>query len=235
MEHEFGRAGIVTAPARGTVRAGLMRLSSVHFLCALILLFVMSAYTEQFRSRQLIDAMLVSVVMLAGVLAVGGRARTLAWAICLVTPALASRWMAHVRPDAVHPAVPFVFGLVFLGFVVSRLLAYVLGAPRVNAEVLCAGLAGYLTLAITWAAAYVIASRLDPGAFSGATGTGMDGFNSLYFSVVTLTTTGFGDITPASSVARMLAMMEAMTGTLYIAVFISRLVAVYTATPHAGR
>jgi len=234
MGHEVGHAGAVTMPARGTVRGGLMRLSSVHFLCALILLFVMSAYTEQFRSRQLIDASLLSVVMLAGVFAVGGRARTLAWAICLVAPALVSRWLANVRPEWVHPALPFVFALMFMGFVVSRLLSYVLRAPRVNAEVLCAGLAGYLTLEITWAAAYMIAWLLDPEAFSGAVGLGMDGFNSLYFSVVTLTTTGFGDITPASSVARMLAMMEAVTGTLYIAVFISRLVAVYTVTPRAA-
>jgi hypothetical protein len=53
-------------------------------------------------------------------------------------------------------------------------------------------------------------------------------FSALYFSIITLTTTGYGDITPVASVARMLAMMEAITGTFYVAVLISRLVALYS-------
>ncbi len=56
----------------------------------------------------------------------------------------------------------------------------------------------------------------------------MDGFLAYYFSFVTLTTVGYGDITPVSSGARALAAMEAMTGTLYVAVLISRLVALYS-------
>ena len=58
----------------------------------------------------------------------------------------------------------------------------------------------------------------------------MKGFNGLYFSLITLNTVGYGDISPVSRVARMLAAMEAMTGLLYVAVLISRLVAIH-ATP----
>jgi voltage-gated potassium channel Kch len=56
----------------------------------------------------------------------------------------------------------------------------------------------------------------------------MDGFTAYYFSFVTLTTVGYGDITPLTNGARALAAMEAMTGTLYVAVLISRLVALYS-------
>ena len=52
----------------------------------------------------------------------------------------------------------------------------------------------------------------------------MGGFNAFYFSFSTLTTVGFGDITPMSKIARTLAVMEAVTGTLYLAILISRLV-----------
>jgi hypothetical protein len=57
----------------------------------------------------------------------------------------------------------------------------------------------------------------------------MQGFNAFYFSFVTLSTVGYGDITPVSKVARMLAALEAMTGLLYVAVLIARLVSLYSA------
>ncbi len=55
----------------------------------------------------------------------------------------------------------------------------------------------------------------------------MAGFNAFYFSFITLSTVGYGDITPASRIARWLAAMEAITGSLYVAVLIARLVALY--------
>jgi uncharacterized membrane protein len=58
----------------------------------------------------------------------------------------------------------------------------------------------------------------------------MDGFNAFYFSFITLCTVGYGDVTPVSKGARMLAVVEAITGLFYVAVLISRLVAVYSAT-----
>jgi len=60
----------------------------------------------------------------------------------------------------------------------------------------------------------------------------MDGFNALYYSFVTLTTMGYGDIVPVSRAARMLAVSEATTGVLYMSVLIARLVGMYsTVTP----
>ena len=56
----------------------------------------------------------------------------------------------------------------------------------------------------------------------------MNGFTGFYFSFVTLSTVGYGDITPVSRIARWLAAMEAMTGLLYVAVLIARLVSLYS-------
>ena len=125
--------------------------------------------------------------------------------------------------------------MLFLAFVVANLLLFILRAVRIDSEVLCAGIAGYLMLGLLWAGAYALTADLVPGAFlfgSGpASGEGMKGFTSLYFSFITLSTVGYGDIAPVSSVARMLAMLEAITGTLYMAVLIARLVSLHSSAP----
>jgi Ion channel len=55
----------------------------------------------------------------------------------------------------------------------------------------------------------------------------MEGFNALYFSFITLSTVGFGDIVPVSSMARMLAITEAVFGMFYVTLMIARLVSLY--------
>jgi voltage-gated potassium channel Kch len=121
---------------------------------------------------------------------------------------------------------------VFVIFLVGQFLRFILRAPRVNAEVMYAGISVYLLLGLSWMFAYQLVARLVPGSFAFSTGPAsgqtMDGFTAYYFSFVTLTTVGYGDITPVTNGARALAAMEAMTGTLYVAVLISRLVALYS-------
>lgn len=73
-------------------------------------------------------------------------------------------------------------------------------------------------------------ARLEPGSFSvSPAGETLDGFNSFYFSFVTLSTIGYGDITPVSRIARMMAVVEAITGMFYVAVLVARLVSIHSA------
>ena len=85
------------------------------------------------------------------------------------------------------------------------------------------------------ALAYVLVATIQPHAFainSPANAPNvMTGFNAFYFSFVTLSTVGYGDIVPVSRVARMLAAMEATTGTLYVAMLIARLVSMHASSP----
>ena len=123
---------------------------------------------------------------------------------------------------------------------IGQFLRFILRAPRVNAEVMYAGISVYLLLGLSWMIAYQLVARIGSAArvclqHRAGAGQSMDGFTAYYFSFVTLTTVGYGDITPVSNAARALAAMEAMTGTLYVAVLISRLVALYSAHPPADK
>jgi len=203
----------------------------VQLLAALALLFFFFPFVEEVKGGDIIVSILLSLVLLCSVLAVADRKRVLVIAVALAVPAIAGRWISHFRPDLVPPPVFLTAGLVLIAFVVANLLRFVLRAPSVNVEVLCASISAFLMLGLLWTVAYWLVDQLDPGAFAFNTNEGrqsISGFNAFYFSFVTLSTVGYGDITPVSKVARMLAAMEAMTGLLYVAVLIARLVALYS-------
>ena len=220
---------------KSALRSGLFRFSAVELLIALGLLFATAPLVEELPHGDLVELIPVSLVMIFAVLAVGGRRRSLIIAVVLVTPALAARWINFLNPDLVSPAAFAAFGVVFFAYVVAQLIGFILRAPRVDTNVLCAGVSGFLMLGMAWAPLYILIFRLNPDAFnlpsvSGATAT-LDGFNAFYFSFVTLCTVGYGDITPVSRGAKMVAVIEAITGLFYMAMLISRLVSVYSSRP----
>jgi Ion channel len=218
-------------------RLRFRRFSTVQLLIALGLLFFSFPFVEEVKGGDIIVSVLLSLVLISAVLAVASRCRTLVVAVLLMVPAIAGRWINHFRPDLVPPPIFLVAGLLLVAFVVVNLLGFVLRAPSVNAEVLCASISAYLMLGLIWTMAYWLVDQLTPGgAFSFNTNAGrqsMNGFNAFYFSFITLSTVGYGDITPLSRIARWLAAMEAMTGLLYVAVLIARLVSLYS-TPKSN-
>jgi hypothetical protein len=207
------------------------RVTTVELLVALVLLFFFFPFVEEVKDGDVIVSILLSLVLLSAVLAVADRKRVFFIAVVLAIPAIAGRWINHFRPDLVPSPVFLTAGLVLIAFVVANLLHFVLRAPSVNVEVLCASISAYLMLGLLWTVAYWLVDQLTPGAFAfngNAERQSIRGFNAFYFSFVTLSTVGYGDITPVSKVARMLAAMEAITGLLYVAVLIARLVALYS-------
>jgi Ion channel len=213
-------------------RQGFRRFSAVELLVALALLFFFFPFVEEVKGGDVIISILLSLVLLSAVVAVADRKSAFFIALLLAIPAIAGRWINHFRPDLIPPAVFLVAGLILIAFVVGNLLRFVLRAPSVNAQVLCASISAYLMLGLLWTVAYWLVAQVTPNAFAFNTATGtresMGGFNAFYFSFITLSTVGYGDITPVSRIARWLAATEAMTGLLYVTVLIARLVSLYS-------
>jgi voltage-gated potassium channel Kch len=113
-----------------------------------------------------------------------------------------------------------------LALIAVRLLRNLFAPGEVTRARIAGAIALYLVMALFFATAYEAIAALIPGAF--VTTTSATTFASFrYFSIVTQTTTGYGDIVPAAPVARTLVMLQAVAGQMFVAVVIARLVALH--------
>lgn len=183
--------------------------------------------------RLVID-LAVSVILLTGVAAVAqGRVmRTVLGAIALAT--LVTR-LAYVHDpggqDSLPGAVSAVAFFALLAVVVAR---RVFRDGDVNLHRILGAVALYLILGLMWSFAYEWLALVDPRAFAFGVPPVTPSERTaelLYFSFVTLTTVGYGDITAVHPLARSLAMLEALTGQLFIAITLARLVALEVGRP----
>ncbi|MET0277519.1 MAG: ion channel [Pseudorhodoplanes sp.] len=132
-------------------------------------------------------------------------------------------------------ALMFLFA-VFCFYTAAIILRHVLAFGPLYADRVHAALSVYILLAMAWAGAYGMIEVMAPGSFSipaefGHNPSDPQGMNLLasmfHLSMATLTSTGYGDITPVAPFARSLAALEQLIGVFYIAVLISRLIGLY--------
>jgi Ion channel len=127
-----------------------------------------------------------------------------------------------------------VSALLLFAYTTIFVLQSVLRSVRVTGDTLCGAIAVYLMMGLTWSFAHVLLQHLRPGSYRVVAG-GMrmaDGKELLYFSYVTLATLGYGDVVPVTDGARSLAVLEALGGTVYMAILVARLIGLSLA--HSG-
>jgi voltage-gated potassium channel len=213
------------------------RFTAMELLIALSILIIAFPFIEKLDTGNFIISILFTLVMVAAVLAVARRRMILVIAAALAVPTLLFRWLNQYWPALIPAELFLISGIAFILFVIINLLRFILRASSVTGDVLCTAISTYLMLGLLWTLAYWLVAELVPNAFAfnvaSVSDTSMQGFNSLYFSFVTLGTVGYGDISPVASSVRMLAVAEAITGLIYMSVLIARLVALYT-TPRSN-
>lgn len=201
-------------------------------LVSLIILVVVYPILRMATETRLLLDVLFSLVFLAALLVIfeGGRLRIVA--ILLGVPTLVGLSTNYLIPGI--PRLPLevwfhVLAAMFLGFTTGIILRSIHGEKSVSSESVYGAFCGYLLLGLAFAHVFCLLELLEPNSFQGA------GFSNqlsddrrhfllVYFSFLTLTTVGYGDITPNSDAARSLAATEAIMGQFYLAVLIAELI-----------
>ncbi len=157
--------------------------------------------------------------------------------LILVVPILISNWFVDPYDD--NEILDLITALstdVFLFSVLIAVFADVIRSKHVTADTIFGAVAVYLLFGVIMALLFQVLNTIDPGSVIASVGEATsiveryDQFGDiLYFSFVTLTSVGYGDLTPIGSAARSLAMFEGVIGQLYLAVLIARLVGIHVA------
>jgi voltage-gated potassium channel Kch len=189
----------------------------------LLILFATPAIGERASARAVLG-LLVTLLLLAALQAGSERRTTRAVGIGLAVCWFVTRWWPGFDPSWRQAALGFEAALLFL--VSGSLFGWLLREPRVTRDVLLAAISLYGLLGFAWASAFALVERAAPGSLA-TSGGALTRTDLVYYSFMTLTTTGFGDIAPVSAIARRLAELEALLGILYPSVLVARLVALY--------
>lgn len=179
-------------------------------------------------------AVFLTVVLFSAIYAVDRNVRLLSVAIVLLVLTLILMWLDKFgwfkASKAIFPALL----ALYVGTLVSSFLRYILAARRVDSNVISAALCTYLMLGLLWGSLYQLLEVLVPGSFAGGlldtASDPHDVANYLYyFSFVTLSTLGYGDITPQTQSAAALCQAEAILGQFFVVVLVARLVGIQVA------
>lgn len=205
-----------------------------YLTATLFLLVLVFPASEGFAFQRIVLSGLFSLVLLSSALSVCQSRRMLIVVLCVGIPGLALTWLARLT------AVSRVVALVALALlvaswllVIAMMVGNILATKSVTANTLFQAVSAYMLLGVAWAGIYRILAMLDPGAIR-PLGPESSWGEFMYFSFTNLTTLGYGDITPVSSFAKSLVIVESVVGPMYLAILVARLVGLYQRSKSDG-
>lgn len=208
----------------------------LFLLVSLLLLFFFYPFVQRSHAGTLILDIIFLVILLASIFAISERKKVFVISLLLALAAFGSTVLNYFLMSV--PLRLFTisaYGLFFVLMAVT-ILSNIMKAKKVSIETIYASICVYLLLGVIWTMLFSVIEIIEPGSFLSGGAPFVDFHGDIvkrnviakfiYFSFVTLTTLGYGDIIPVSPQALALSSLEAVVGQLYIAVMIAGLVGI---------
>ena len=197
-------------------------------LIFIIAMLILGPLFEEFVKLSILMDILWSAIFVSAIYAVSQKKRHIVIAVLLALPMLGSIWTKYFVQNKALLVVGSLCGAAFFLFAIIQMLIFIYGHKEVTRDLIVGAAVVYLFMALMWTFIFVVVETLHPGSFNLPEGQGFEATRQfVYYSFVTLTTLGYGDITPISSLARSLCVLEAVIGQLYLVVQVAWLVGVH--------
>jgi len=196
-------------------------------LGAILSMIIGSPFLDAILHYEVIPDLFITLIFILGIYAISQKRRHVYIALALAIPMFLGVWSAYILQSFKPVVFGHFSGTLFIGFVIILLTNFIFSDKKVTKEVIFAAVVVYLLMAMMWANAYLILEFYNPGSFSIPDGQTEHPFQYLYFSFVTITTLGYGDVAPLTLKASSLVILEAVTGQIYLVVVVAWLVGMY--------
>ncbi len=201
-------------------------------------LFVVSALGD-FSFGALVGRFMFSLIIVTGVIATFRQRWLRFLVIILAVASLTAIWLEHIYHELSLTLLNIAFGLLFLILLLVILIVQVFRTGAVTPHRIRGAIVVYLLLGGMWSFFYFAIALTIPNSFNWPTGMATGNLQAVqqtltYFSFITLSTTGYGDVTPAIPLTRTLAMFEALAGQLYLVITLTRLVSLAVICPQGS-
>jgi len=217
-----------------------MRAYLIHRKYTLLLVVAVLAETLQPTAKGLVRGVLfdglLAFLVLAVFLVVFDKKLQKTIGLCLGIPALLTNWLHYLEPSGWFVSSELVYhclGCAFFLYAAVTILVSIFQRQDITLDAVVGAVCGYLLAGAAFGNLYTAIELLHPGSFNINTGIAVElehwhgrRFLFGYFSLVTLTTMGYGDITPVAPTAVSLSWMEAVFGQFYLAVVVAQLVGI---------
>ena len=197
-------------------------------LCLILGLLVLVPILIRFVAARIFVDIFLTAIVISMVYTISQKKGHVFAGLSLAFVMLASLWLQYFYPNKSIEAIGMLAGVLFIAVIIANILDYILKSDEVNREIIYAAILLYLMAALLWAFAYTFLELVDPASFNIDLGR-PEGHLLVfqYYSLVTITTLGYGDITPVTEVAKAFSVLEAVVGQLYLVVAVAWLVGMY--------
>ena len=199
----------------------------IFLFISIVLYFILKPFLEGLVGIKIIVDIFITFLLVSGAYAVSRTRTTLIVAWGLAIPTILTSWLILFVQETPFILVNHSLGSIFFIYTIILVLGYLFRAREISLDIIFAGVCVYFMIGIIGAYAFSMLEILEPGSFRIPAELGADLNSFVYYSFVTLTTLGYGDITPISAEARSFSLLEATVGQIYLAVLIAGLVGVY--------
>ncbi len=204
-------------------------------LISLFLLFTLRPFMEGLISIRLLMDVFITFILISGIYAASEKKEVLIISLAFALPAFAGSWSLLFMENSFLKVMTKVSFALFFVYTAIILIFYLFKAKDVTSDIIVGAICAFFLIGLMWANIFEILHFFHPNAFHFSQGESIDANSFIYYSFVTLTTLGYGDITPLISSAKSLSVLEAATGQIYLTVVLARLVGIHIAQSVDGK
>ena len=197
-------------------------------LCLILGLHVLVPILNRFTTARIFLELFLTAIAISMLYTISHKKGHVIVGMLLAIVMLASVWSQYAYPNKLITAIGMVAGVLFAALVIVSILGFMFKSEKVDREIIYAAILLYLLAALTWAFVYTFLELVDPASFNIDLSQPQSYLLVFqYFSFVTITSLGYGDITPVTEVAKAITTLEAVAGQLYLVVAVAWLVGMY--------